>query len=470
MDANAKNISLMDMLEARDQRVRKQQIFLEKFRKPLLCFTMNIPGPLKSSPLITRGFHLGLEKIRQQLMRANIPILAEEILQKPTGNEAFLILDADVYSIKQMAVDIEDSSSIGRLFDMDVIDAENGKLSRAALGLPQRTCLICGAPGRYCARNRTHSIYELQNACASILRDALATHDAQIIAEKCILALLYELNTTPKPGLVDRRNCGSHRDMDCFTFARSTVSLFPYFERCAKIGMQTAHLPPTQTFQALRQQGRMAEGEMFAATGGVNTHKGAIFSMGILAGAFGRLPTNHWKAPELVLAEAAAMTAGLTAADFGRQLTGQAASTGEQLYNQFGITGARGQAEAGFPAVLKGLYVLENGLQQGYSLDLAGSSALLTILINNTDTNLIHRSSRAAQLGICKKIKKLLDAHPYPDIKTLESLDDQFIAENLSPGGSADLLALCYLLHFMKKADTHTLSLNFKIGAKTASQ
>ena len=256
---------------------------------------------------------------------------------------------------------------------------------------------------------------------------------------------------TPKPGLVDRRNSGSHTDMDSFTFMSSAASLYPYFEACTRAGRKTADGPAPETFAALRPLGCEAEGEMLAATHGVNTHKGAIFSIGIVCAALGRLDRAVWADPARVLAEVSTMTAGLTAKDFAGVTAENAVTAGQKLYVQYGITGVRGQVEAGLPAVLEfGLPALEKGLAAGYSLNQSGCGALLAIIANSTDTNLIARSDRATQLAVVEELKALLARTPYPDEAALRALDDRFIAANLSPGGSADLLALCYLLHFFK--------------------
>lgn len=144
------------------------------------------------------------------------------------------------------------------------------------------------------------------------------------------------------------------------------------------------------------------------------------------------------------------MTAGLTEKDFAGVTAENAATVGQKLYIRYGITGVRGQVEAGLPAVLNvGLPVLEEGLAKGYDFDRVGGGALLAILANSTDTNIIARSSRERQLALTEELKALLAQTPYPDKDALAALDDRFIAENLSPGGSADLLALTWLLHFV---------------------
>ena len=148
------------------------------------------------------------------------------------------------------------------------------------------------------------------------------------------------------------------------------------------------------------------------------------------------------------------MTAGLTERDFAGVTAENAVTAGQKLYLQYGITGVRGQVEAGLPAVRDyGLPALENGLAQGYDLNRSGCGALLAILANSTDTNIIARSSRERQQALVQELKALLTRTPYPDEAALAALDDSFRAERLSPGGSADLLALTYLLYFFKTED-----------------
>ena len=145
------------------------------------------------------------------------------------------------------------------------------------------------------------------------------------------------------------------------------------------------------------------------------------------------------------------MTAGLTAQDLAGVTAETAVTAGQKLYLQYGITGVRGQVEAGLPAVLDyGLPALEQGLAQGYGINRAGCGALLAILAHSTDTNIIARSSRERQLALADALQTYLADTPYPDEAALTEMDDRFIAENLSPGGSADLLALTYLLHFFR--------------------
>ena len=444
-------VSLLEMLEARERRALRQQALLVEYGRTLLCFTMNIAGPVKNSPQIRRGFTLGLKLLEDQFRAAGIRVLYWEQSNEHTGNEAFFVLDNDPLAVKAVTTQIEDQTTAGRLFDMDVLCADGRKVDRQELGLPGRKCLICGQQAQACARSRTHSVAELQEKTLQILLMAIREENIETIGTLACQALLYEVATTPKPGLVDRENSGSHKDMDIFTFQASAAALWPYFARCAEIGRNTRLEAPEETFAQLRTAGKKAEGDMLRATKGVNTHKGAIFSMGILCGALGRLEREQWADPERVLSECAAMTRGLVSLDYANLSPETAKTAGQKLYLQYGITGVRGQAESGFPTVLNvGLPKLEAGLSLGKTINESGCAALLAMLAQTVDTNMIHRGGYALAKETTEKLRLLLETEPFPSKETLEKLDAEFIRDNLSPGGTADLLAMVYMLHFLK--------------------
>ena len=113
---------------------------------------------------------------------------------------------------------------------------------------------------------------------------------AAVIGKMAADALRAEAAATPKPGLVDMENSGAHRDMDYPLFLTSCSALEPYFAECAEIGSRAPEDDSRQALQSLREAGLEAEKAMFSATGGVNTHKGLIFSMGILCFCLGENP------------------------------------------------------------------------------------------------------------------------------------------------------------------------------------
>ena len=438
-------VTLLEMLDARERRANRQRELLCAHGKTMVCFTMNIAGPVKNNALIRRGYALGKRLLREQLAVAGIPVIYFEEIQEKTGNEAIFLLDAEPLAAKRVTTEIEDNSPVGRLFDMDVLCPDGRKVDRQELGREGRKCLICGGMAQACARSRTHSVAELQERTRQILENAVLQEDCQTVARLATQALLYEVATTPKPGLVDRENSGSHRDMDFFTFQASAAALYPYFSQCVKIGRTTEEAK--ETFRRLRLPGKLAEGEMLRATAGINTHKGAIFSMGILCGALGRLEREQWSDPSAVLSECAAMTKGLVSEDYVNLTPETAKTAGQKLYLQYGITGVRG-----FPAVLNvGLPKLEAALAAGKSINKAGCAALLAMLADTVDTNMIHRGGYVLAKETSQKLKALLEKEPFPSKETLEALDAEFIEKNLSPGGTADLLTLTYLLHFLKE-------------------
>lgn len=479
-------VSLAQILQARETRALRQQDLIHRYQKPLLCFTMNIAGPVKNNPLIQRAFAIGIEQLHQQLFRTNTPLLFEHIFQEVTGNEAYFVADTDPLSFKEIACELEEQEALGRLYDLDVLypdplppiqdaSAQDShslsyrKVERQEVGRASRSCLICGKSGRGCASRRTHTITALQETTASLLYHGVLTQNAFCIAEAASRALLYEVSVTPKPGLVDRSNNGSHRDMDFYTFLDSISALWPYFLQCAKIGQEHAKQTPKEVFSKLRPIGKQAEGRMLQATGGVNTHKGAIFSLGLVCAAAGRLSADFSEAnaectaPDLcslplssasILKECEKMTATLVEEELSNLTRETARTTGQRLYAEYKITGIRGQMQAGLPSVSQyGLPLLKQLLAKGKSKDEAGAAVLLSLIAHTTDTNLIHRSNLETQQKTAKQAEALLHAAngSCPDTALLQELDQSYIAQNLSPGGCADLLAICWFLYFLEQ-------------------
>jgi len=439
--------SLSEILDAREARAKKQKALLEKFQKPLLCFTLNIPGPEKYNRDISIAFFVGDRMLQRTLRIA--PILHKELHRKNTGCEGYYVVDIPAVELKRLAVELEEGDSIGRLFDMDVLDIDGRKLSREELGLPRRKCLLCDQDAAICASTRAHGLDALQDRTGYLLYVAGRSAMPEYIAAQAFCALVEELSTTPKPGLVDRNNNGAHTDMQVKHFMASAIALRPFFCKMAETGFLTRDLPPKETFRQIRQIGLEAETAMLSATRGVNTHKGAIFSLGLMCAAAGRIDPAHWTASALC-ATCSAMAQGIVEQELANITPETAKTPGEKFYALYGVDGARGQAERGFSAVLHaGLPILREGLRMGLLLQDAGAAALLHLIAAQDDTNLIHRGGRETQLRIRQALTDLLSATAFPAEEKLLELDNKFISENLSPGGSADLLALTYFLYFL---------------------
>lgn len=438
------NELLTEILQAREDRAAKQSQLLAKYQKPLLCFTMNIPGPKKLDRDVSIGFFVGTRLLKDAL--AHYPILHWEEHMPVTGCEGYYVVDLPAKELKALAIELEDTDPIGRLFDLDVLDTDGRKLSREDLGYPRRKCLLCDHDAVVCASTRAHKLEELTDRTGFLLYLAARNWLSEYIGAKAYGALLLEVSTTPKPGLVDRNNKGAHRDMGMKHFFASANALRSFLCRFAETGYLTRDLPATDAFAKLRPIGLEAEEAMLTATHGVNTHKGAIFSIGLLCAAAGRIDPIMWS-EDTLLRECAAMCENILD-DFEGIDPKNARTEGERLYATQGILGVRGQARDGFPAVREvGLPVFREGLKQGLSVNDAGCATLLHLIAATDDTNLIRRSDRQTQQAVRQQVAQLLAGTPYPAISVIEELDQQFIEKNLSPGGCADLLAMTYFLY-----------------------
>lgn len=460
-------VALHQMLDIRERRAYIQHYLIEQYHKPVVSFTMNIAGPVKNNRLIFCVYKIALDDLIWQLKRYQLPILFQKTFSEVTGNEAFIVVDCDPLSLKKYCCELESQHAAGRLYDIDIIKPDGQKVERQEIGLTSRPCLICGQEGKACASRRLHSVEELQAKTAQILHDSLMNRSSRIGAELACRSILYEVSTTPKPGLVDRANNGSHKDMDFYCFLNSSASLWPYFEECIRTGIDTYDLTPAETFSILRKAGMFAENRMLKVTGGVNTHKGAIFTLGVLCGSAGRVLERNWRCEEAsakavisdILTECSSMVKDIIDNDF-KNVTVQNASTfGQKLYALYGITGIRGQVADGLPAVSEhGLPMLEKFLASGASPDDAGAITLLALIAHTEDTNMIHRGSREIQKESADFARKLIQLICTEKIKStnkllekIRQLDQDYIQQNLSPGGSADLLAVCWFLHFLSE-------------------
>lgn len=442
-----REVTLAEVLEAREARVRRQDALREEYGAAVVSFTMNIAGPVKNSALIRRAFRAGVRQLECGLRAWNLEILHGEENLAAAGCEALYAVSGPAGRVKRVCQSIEDGSRLGRLFDMDVISAAGEKLNRSG---EERRCIVCGAAGRGCASRRVHSVPELQDATKSIIIEYFFRSDRELVSRLVTQALLDEVCVTPKPGLVDRANSGSHRDMDVFTFTASAAALWPYWGKCVEIGRETAGETAEAAFRALRREGQAAERAMFDAAGGVNTHKGAIFTLGLLCGAVGRL----WKADapcrdvERILTVCAELARCSFEKDFAEIRAEKIPRTaGERIYREQGITGIRGEAARGLPSVREvALPVLRRALDAGKSRNDAGAAALLHLIAQVDDTNLIARGGMEAARAARTACAGLLEKNPLPDMEEIAELDRAFTRRNLSPGGCADLLAAAFFL------------------------
>jgi triphosphoribosyl-dephospho-CoA synthase len=268
------------------------------------------------------------------------------------------------------------------------------------------------------------------------------------IARLAVRSLYAELSLYPKPGLVSLRDNGSHADMSAATFMRSMFALRHYFGRITRAGIQGA---PFSTLAAL---GVEAEVRMLRATQGVNTHRGAIFGLGLLCAALGACHAAG--APPTEDALRALLVARWGAALAAHARPPAADSHGTRVSARYAVGGARQQAALGMPAVFDiALPALRTALAAGRGGRRARVDALFALMAHISDTNVYHRGGAAGARTVRRQALAFVRAggSAAPDWEArAERCHRLFVARRLSPGGAADLLAAACLVEAATRA------------------
>jgi triphosphoribosyl-dephospho-CoA synthase len=292
------------------------------------------------------------------------------------------------------------------------------------------------------------------------------------ISELALKAIIGELSTSPKPGLVDRYNCGSHKDMNYFMFVKSGFVVAQFFEEIVEIGKEFKGENLTDLFVLIRPLGVKAEEEMFIATGGINTHKGIIFLMFILCAAIGYLSKtyeyqdrinniiNGKKQADVVSISgeichvASKMVKGITENELNvlllkKDLDVENLTHGEKLFLEYQSTGIRGEVESGFKSVLTyGLPIISQN-RDVLCRDKLFVQTIFSLMSHVDDTNILHRHDHKVLTEVQEKSRAFLDnggVFQTNGMELVKIIDQHFINKNISPGGCADLLAVTIFL------------------------
>jgi triphosphoribosyl-dephospho-CoA synthase len=275
----------------------------------------------------------------------------------------------------------------------------------------------------------------------SIDHASRATLTPEKIGRLAIVALYREVALAPKPGLVNPMDSGSHTDMDFSTFVRSLQALRGYFPAISRLGMQTP------TYAQLQCCGVDAEQRMLQATNGINTHRGAIFNLGLLCAAAGA---------DIALAgSCSAESVSRRVADlWGPAIVASAKpgndSHGAVVQRRYGSGGARTEAAAGFPSAISiGLPAYRAALAQTHCPQQAAVQCFFALMAELEDTNLLWRGGHPG-LDFARKAATTFLARGgvyAPDWQNhAQALHAKFVSRRLSPGGSADLLGVVLFL------------------------
>ena len=291
----------------------------------------------------------------------------------------------------------------------------------------------------------------VENHLALAARLVPPTTVPYIVAHLATRALKAELNTTPKPGLVDTHDSGAHRDMDHALMMRSIRAMHPYFVKLATLGYDSPQLPAHNDIVSI---GLEAEKAMFKSTGGVNTYKGALFSMGLALTAatyiIGRgkvATTTHGKEyvpGDLLSAIIIQLANGFpdTRGTHGSQAK-QTAQAGGSLKS------ALDNAREGYTQLFgEWLPFYETRIKGDDSY--VKHKTLLRIMCDLDDTNIVYRTDYATMQQVKTQARHLLEDFSEAGI---EDMNRDFVGRNISPGGSADMLALVVFLFGITRKD-----------------
>ena len=267
-----------------------------------------------------------------------------------------------------------------------------------------------------------------------------------LVADLAVHALLEEAELTPKPALVDRRGGGVHDDMDLGMLFSSAYALHPTFGTLATRAYGCA--PSRRLREELAAIGRRGEGAMFAVTGGVNTHRGAIWALGLLTAAAAMAPSNT---PPTDIAALAGRVAS-----FPDRYAPPEASHGSLVTRRYGVAGARGEARRGFPHVVGvALPALRAAREAEHPERLARLDMLIALIAHVDDTCLLYRGGRAALRDAQAGARAVLAVGGNVTVagrRAVRSLEMALLRHNASPGGSADLLAAALFLDALDHA------------------
>ena len=268
-------------------------------------------------------------------------------------------------------------------------------------------------------------------------------------------AVFMEVCVHPKPGLVTRHGGGAHTDMSILTFAAGSAVLAKAVSDLQILGMK--HNGNYQElFGKVRRYGVSAEQELLRVTKGVNTQRGILFAGGLLAAAAGAA-MNKGLDSKALCSIVAEMTQGLTENELAGLQADRPLTAGERLYQAYGITGIRGEVEAGFPSVRQnGLPGLKEAFAKGAGLNDALVHALVHLMTVVQDSNVIWRGGYAKLPFVQQRARDILaQGSIFTDSgrRLLAESEELFRNERISPGGSADLLSVTAALYLVENKE-----------------
>lgn len=425
------------LLAARDARQRElERCLAGRGAASYLVFAANMPGPGKNRPGLARLLGAGLESLGGRL-GLDLLVSRRDLL----GPYHIAACAATPRDAKRAAVELEAGLAGGRLLDVDIYGADGVQVDRAALGLPPRPCLVCAQPAGECIRLGRHAPDALQDRVDALLaawRPAFGRFTPEALADRLAWGARRELDLTPKPGLVDRRDNGSHPDL-AYATMRVSVDLLPAYFADLLAGARAG-----RPLEAAVTAGRAAEERMARAIH-ANAHRGYIFLAGLaLLGACA------------CSGDPAAL--GPAVGDGARAFFaahGDPDSHGAQLRRRHHLGGVRAEAEAGLPSVFRhGWPAYREALDAGWDPDHAAFYLMAVLMQRVEDTTAVHRCGLDGLACLRRdgaRLQRMLEDQRDP-LAWLARRNQAYVRMGLTMGGVADCMALVFALEAAAKS------------------
>jgi len=451
------DLTLSKVLDARENRaLLRTNIANSGFKS--LSLTLNIPGYPKSNQLLSNFFTDILAELLIFLQANRISTDSKkEILRTDEAGNFYLvpllIQNSDILHIKHLTEVFEEKHKLSRLIDVDVFNLEGKPISSGK----EKSCYYCGKYSAIsCMRNKRHTYKEIRSKIlediTTFLKEKRKEKQINKICSLAQRALLYEISISNKPGLVCFEDPGVHTDMNFFTFLNSSSALLPFFKEFCELGYDFQG-ELDKVLPQIREIGLQAEKIMFISTEQINTHKGIIFLFGISLFSITKILSENRTFTDTEFQNIVKKVGkNLVKNELNHLKNPQ--THGEKVFNKYGLQGAgiRHEIENGLPTIFQTAipYFSENLHSEVYKdqtkLQRILLQGLLQIMTVNNDTNILYRSNLETLNHIKKTAKQAIS-----DQNIYKKLYDFCKTNKISPGGSADLLAVSLLLHFIKE-------------------
>lgn len=410
---------------------------------PIVSLSLNVPGFPKSNSTVTAFFALCLSDLKYFLKAHLVDIQYKEAIERCDAAGDFYIVPCSKGSntlpeLKQICEEFETIHPLGRFIDVDLND-EGGNIISSG---KSKLCFFCHTkPAIECRRENAHDLELLKlymfSEMACYCSQRRETAIIKQLTSLGLKAMLSEISLTPKPGLVDKFSNGSHRDMNYQTFIDSSSAIAPWMGELVEAGFSFQDTDLSKALPIIRNLGLRMESAMNQATHNVNTQKGIIFLLGLSMFACGRLFSQR---DQFEIEHFRSIIRGVCKDMVKNEMAGSLQarkSHGEEIFLKYGFSGARGEAESGFQVVF------EHGLPPFKGIiklnDEVLHESFLSIASVNADTNILYRGGLEVLTvfqGLCKSAMGNYNEQTYSEVI------DYCRKENISPGGSADLLAV----------------------------